>query len=362
MKAIETAWYAGKITNDRLIFFSETLHSLYEMDLRTKKIKWLNIVIDRDFIQKSYGIKSMFEYKENLFLWTMCGVGYSKVNLENFTSNCCYLVDNTYTAEIVKENDDSIIIPSEKPWKDMWRFDFENEGFSRVDADITRIKSIIHDSDSVQCAGKIGDMICFPVIQKDYVLIYSISDNRFDYISVPNCSFYGVAGDDNRMYLSQYGTYDIVEYEIKNSSYRIIKNQYGCGTIDMLPAYSRILKQNRYMLSLPCTTEDKIGIFDILTGRWRVLDYPQGYEFNKKKKYLYSFYGFDIESDGKICVFQLSGNMLLEICFDSDKINGFRVTIPYEYSQKITDTITQYGSIPIYEGTEIGLTEFLSIL
>ena len=258
------------------------------------------------------------------------------------------------------ENAESIIISSEKPWLNMWRFDLRNEILSQVDADITRIKSIIQDSDSVQCTSKIGDKICFPVIQKNYILVYDISQNKFDYVSIPNCSFYGVTGEDGKIFLSQYSTYDIVEYDFINRTYRKIKNQYGHSSINLLPAYSRILKYHKHLLTLPCTTDDKIEVFDIESDIWKELEYPHKYEFNKKEKYLYSFYGLDIERDRKICVFQLSGNMLLEISLNSGIIEGFHVIAPKIYSHKIREIITQYG--PVQEGIEIGLSEFLSVL
>lgn len=360
MNNVELAWYAGSIVNEHLYFYSETVHSLFKLDLNTMKVEWIDAIISKEFVTKSYGMKTALEYKGNLFLWTMYGVGYCKVSLDDFSTECRSLIDGIYTTGLIKENEDSIIIPSEKPWENLWRFDLKSERFTSVIADVTGIQDIVQESDVVQCADKVGDVIYFPVIQKDYVVTYNICNNKFDFISSPHSSFYGVTGDNNKIYLSQFGTYDIVEYEIGKGVFNIIRNQHGKGVNDDIPAYSKILKSNENILALPCTVDDRISVFDVKSQEWKVMDYPQGFLFNKKEKYLYSFYGIDIRNDGTIYVFQLSGNMLLEINNKITEINGFNITVPNKYADKINRTIVQYG--PIQEGNEFGLADFLSML
>ena len=351
---IEISFFAGKIVDNKLLFYSELFCSFFIMDIDTKMLRWLELSsTEEETYKKRSSMKEVYLYKNRAYFWSTADIGYTVVDLDENTYASKTLKKASYNTEIVTKNESVLIISTLRPWDEMWEFNMETEEFIPIKGSISRIKEVISNKDYiVYNAKKIDDTIFYPVVEQNIVVTYDISNKTFDCIKIPGNPLYGVATYNRNIYFSRFGKSGFTVYDVVTGEVKEILN-YSRQEIDaIIPAYARMFVLNNKIIAFPGATNGIITYFDLAKEEWTELMYPKGFEFNKKEKYLYTFYGMDILDKYRLLIFQLSANMMLEINTETGETRGFRLVLPDKYKDRAKSVISKYGKV--VEGIDFG--------
>lgn len=359
MKDIELAFYAGQIIEGKLYFFSEFFQELFLYNINDKRIEWLNIDIDKNGFEELKGIKRAIVFEDNIYFWGILGIGYYKYDIKKRMCTYQLYMKNIYTAEIILEDYSNIIIPTNKPWDKIFRFNMRKDEFEIINADITRIKSLNLGPDAiVQNSVCIKNIIYFPIVHSEIVITFDLLSNKFDYFIINGSVLYGITNYKDNIIFSQFGTYNYILYDLINKKANCVHMKGNFQIENDIPYYARIFVNDSSLFFLPESGKNKITVVDLEKNKIRMLDYPKGFELNKKERYLYSFYGYEKYGNSEY-VYQLSSNMMLEIK-ENMELQGHRLVVSDDYKQKAYECILKKQTVN--ENREIDLETFLSII
>lgn len=355
MSGIELAWYASGIINNKLYIASELLKRICEIDLETKEVNTLCDIDCKAFFKDMHAIRECVTYKDSIYFMGMYGTGYFKYSIGN---NICdvKIVDNSaYTAASVSEDEVNIIVPTVRPWEKIWRLDLSTGQYFEILTNSSAIKTIKNGNYVTHYTAMHGDKIYFPIIEMDYIVVLNLKNNEFESIKIDGCRFYGIARYCDNIIVSLYGSYDLIIYDTKTNSKRKIEVGKEKFTNEAISPYAKMYVYGSRLILLPSTMTDKIKILSLLDSSIDIIDYPEGFIFNKMDKYPYTFMEVN-ENNGKLFISQLSANMMLELNMQTLKLSGFRI-IDKDSKERIAELACSGESI--MESNEIDLNTFL---
>jgi len=359
MSEIELAWYASSIIGNKLYIAAELFKKIYEIDLNTKMTKSLEDIDCYMYFKEMHAIRDAFTYKDYVYFIGMYGTGFFKYGVKNKTCSGKIVDRSSYMADYVREDEDNIIVSTIKPWEKVWRLNLDIGEYHLVKTDCSDIKEISVNSNnsthySVICENK----VYYPIVASEYVAVLNLVHDKFECIKIAGYKLFGVVRYQDEIIFSIYGSYDLIKYNTNTHSITIIKINNEKAINEDEVAYSKMHIADDKLLLLPSNKVDKIMIYNFENSSFQEIDYPVGFQLNKKDKYLYSFYEVNRYKD-KLIISQLSSNMMLFLDINTLELSGVRVVDdnPQERIREIS-----YHNDIIQESNEINLETFINTI
>lgn len=361
MGDIELAFYTGSVLGDDLLVVSGLFKSFFTVNLKNKIVQWLDIDFNICGFDECVEFKKAIQYGECVYFWGILGIGCYKISLKSKTAEFFSLKKGIYTADSLLIDGNKLLIPTVKPWEEMYIYKFDEDELVEVHANVLGLKELcVSDKDCVLNTVLSEDIVYFPIVNRDVVLLFDLKSNKFGFLSLLGHKPYGVAKYEKKLIFSLHGTHDILLYDTDTEGIEEIRIDSTISIDTVLPAYAQIYVSGTEIFLLPATKGDVIRTINIETEETIEYKYPDGFEVDKIEQYLYQFYGHTCMGDTEY-IYPLSANMMLEINKTNHSINGYNIVVTKDNDNK-EKILKAISGTTIKERREIGIEQFLEII